>query len=159
LSGVTPTKITLSPQAERLWDEFYIDWGRTERSPLLAAAAKRLPIYVLKLGMVYAYDEGTLPEVSLEQLQAAIGVGLYAEKCTEHLLGLQTINRSAMAELEDRFVKWVEKNPGSTVRRMQMALSRYTGGAEMFNRVLNNLQKAEQIEVRQDGRTRKVFPG
>jgi hypothetical protein len=87
LSCVTPTKITLSPQGECLWDEFYIDWNSTDRSPLLAVAAKRLPVYVLKLAMVYAADEGTLPEIRLEQLQAAIGVVLYAEKCTEHLPG------------------------------------------------------------------------
>ncbi len=154
LSQVTPCAATLSPEASRLWDAFYFDWETTDRSALLAAAVKRIPTYVRKLAMIYAADEGTLPIINLEQLQAAIAVGKYSEICTKRLLDLQAKGSSQMGELEERFIRYIKHHDGVEVRQMQQTLSKYTGGAEVFNKVMWNLVRSDRIEIRQNGRRR-----
>ena len=154
LSQVTPCAATLSPEASRLWDAFYFDWETTDRSALLATAVKRIPTYVRKLAMIYAADEGTLPIINLEQLQAAIAVGKYSEICTKRLLDLQAKSSSQMGELEERFIRYIQHHDGVEVRKMQQTLSKYTGGAEVFNKVILNLVRSDRIEIWQNGRRR-----
>jgi len=148
LSKVMACAVYFSAEASRLWDSFYIDWENTDRGALLAVAVKRIPAYVLKLAMTYAADEATLPTINLEQLQAAIAVGKYAELCTKRLLDLQVKGLSQMGELEERFVRYITAHDGVEVRRMQQTLSKFTGGAEVFNKVLNNLRLADRIEIK-----------
>jgi hypothetical protein len=158
LSQLEPCVARLSPDASELWESFYIDWESTNRATLFATAVKRIPAYVIKLAMIYAADEGTLPLITQEQLQAAIAVGKYAESCTMHLLDLQAKNASPMAELEERFIRFLKSHPGVEVRYMQQTLSKYTGGAEDFNRVLKNLIVADRIEIEIKGeKRRKAF--
>ncbi len=47
--------------------------------PPLLAAVKRIPLYILKLVMVYAANEGTLSDITRDQLDAVILVGRYGE--------------------------------------------------------------------------------
>jgi hypothetical protein len=48
-----------------------------------------------------------------EQLKAAIAVGLYAAECAKVLVDAQTATLRPESELELKFIKWIERNPGT----------------------------------------------
>ena len=54
-------------------------------------------------------------------------------------------------ELEQRFLKWINKNDGARKRRMQQTMSKYAGSCKVFNEIMLSLIRADEIEVR-DGR-------
>jgi hypothetical protein len=85
LAAIQPCEARLDAKSRVLWEEFYHAWDAEEsrRDPMLLAAVKRIPAYILKLAMLYAALEGTLPEIPCEQLTAAILVGRYGENCAE----------------------------------------------------------------------------
>jgi hypothetical protein len=127
-----------------------VRWEQEERAGLYAAAVKRVHVYVRKLAMAYAALEGTLPEIGIDQLKAAIAVGVYAAECAKVLVDAQTATLRPETELEQKFLKWIAGNEGARKRQMQQTLSKATGGCETFNRVLLNLQRADQIEIREN---------
>jgi hypothetical protein len=90
----------------------------------------------------------TLPDVTLAQLRAAIALGMYAARCTEQLIDAKAENTHPDTELEQKFLKWIRAHEGARKRIMQQSLTKYTGGCEQFNRVLNNLIRADHVEVR-----------
>jgi hypothetical protein len=148
LSGLHPVEAHFDTAARRLWDRFYISWEQGERTGLYAAAVKRVHVYIRKLAMTYAALEGTLPTISIEQLKAAIAVGVYAAECTKVLVDAQNATLRPECELEPKFLKWIEEHDGAKKRYMQQTLSKITGGCETFNRVLLNLSRADRIEIR-----------
>jgi phage/plasmid primase-like uncharacterized protein len=74
-----------SPDAQALWNEFYIKWKSTSWAELTTAAIKRVPAYIVKLSMTYACLEGTSLIIA-DQLNAAIRVGHYGAKCADKLM-------------------------------------------------------------------------
>ncbi len=148
LSELHPVEVRFDTVARRLWEQFYESWEQRERTGLYAAAVKRIHVYIRKLAMTYAALEGTLPEIGIEQLKAAIAVGVYAAECAKALVDAQTATLRPEGELEQKFMKWIAEHDGERRRRMQQTLSKLTGGCETFNRVLLNLSKADQIEIR-----------
>jgi hypothetical protein len=136
-----------SSDARLLWDRFYIDWEQRKRTGLFAAAVKRVHVYVRKLAMTYAAFEDTLPEINIEQLKAAIAVGVYAEQCAQSLIDAQDGTLRPHAELEQKFLKWIGEHDGAKKRDMQQTLSKFTGGCKVFNEVLLNLQKADWVLI------------
>lgn len=134
-----------SSGAEKLWNHFYREFEGQDRQGLFAAATKRIHVYVRKLAMTYAALEGTFPEITLEQLQAAIAVGLCGAECARLLIESRGPSRP-VAELEQRFIDWIGKHPGAKKRYMQQTLWKYAGSCEMFNRVIANLERAGLIE-------------
>lgn len=150
LSNLHPVEARFDTDASRLWERFYISWEQEERTGLYAAAVKRVHVYIRKLAMTYAALEGTLPEIGIEQLKAAIGVGVYAAECAKVLVEAQTSTLRPEGELEQKFLKWIEEHEGEKKRHMQQTLSKITGGCETFNRVLLNLARADQIEIREN---------
>jgi hypothetical protein len=150
LSEIREVEARFNAKAAVLRERFYESWEQEERTGLHAAAVKRVHVYIRKLAMTYAALEGTLPEINIEQLKAAIAVGLYAAECARVLLEAQSAHlRSASAsELEQKFLSWVEKHEGARKRHMQQTLSKFTGGCEVFNRILLNLTRADRIEIR-----------
>ena len=150
LSELSPVEARFDTVASRLWERFYMSWEQRERTGLYAAAVKRVHVYVRKLAMTYAALEGTLPEIGIEQLKAAIAVGVYAAECGKALVDAQNATLQPEAELEQKFMKWIEEHDGAKKRYMQQTLSKITGGCEIFNRVLLNLARADQIEIREN---------
>src|SRR5262249_44718231 len=102
-----------------------------------------------KLAMTYAALEGTLPHIEEDQLEAAIAVSLYARRCAAFLVELQTGQHTAQTELEIRYIKYVRSHSGSRIRLMQQQTWRYTRSAEKFQKTLENLRKANVIEIRE----------
>ncbi len=149
LADIASGEAHLSSSAERAWDRFYEDAERGEKKGLYGVATKRLPAYALKLAMVYAALENTLPEITLDQLKAAIAVALYAEACARELIECRNASAGrALAEKEERFVAWVRKNQGKKKRDMQMTMSKICANAEEFNRILGNVARAGHIDIR-----------
>jgi hypothetical protein len=150
LAELHPVEARFDTVAGRLWERFYISWEQQERTGLYAAAVKRVHVYIRKLAMTYAALEGTLPDIGIEQLKSAIAVGLYAAECAKTLVDNQNATLRPESELEPKFLKWIEGHDGARKRYMQQTLSKLTGGCETFNRVLLNLARADQIEIREN---------
>jgi hypothetical protein len=148
VSELPPVEARFDPAASKLWERFYISWEQQERTGLYAAAVKRVHVYIRKLAMTYAALEGTLPQIGIDQLKAAIAVGLYAAECARALVNAQNATLRPEGELEQRFLKWIADHEGARKRHMQQTLSKITGGCETFNRVMLNLARADRIETR-----------
>jgi hypothetical protein len=140
-----------SPEAQSLFERFYVDWESQERSGVYAAGVKRIHVYVRKLAMVYAACEGTLPEITTDQLEASIAVALYAAECMRLLVESRSARvrpeTEIEGELERRFLDWVRKHDGALKRYMQQTLSKYAGSCGVFNKILLNLLHADRIRV------------
>ena len=151
LQTLRPMQARFCPTAGRVWEKFYTDWEQTERTGLYSAAVKRVHVYVRKLAMAYAALEGTLPNITVEQLKAAITVGLYAAECARLLVDAQNAAVRPEREIEQKFLEWVKKHEGQRKRYMQQTLNKVAGSCKVFNEVFQNLIRADQIEV-DDGR-------
>lgn len=121
--------------------------GRFETRPALLAAIQRIPAYVLKLGMLYAALERTLPEIQYEQIAAAILVGRYGEACARELLSLQNAGTNPRKELERRILAFVAKQPSRSVgkRDVYRNLHRHYRDAEEFSRAYESLKRAGEL--------------
>lgn len=151
LAARKPHSAHWASKAAKLWERFYVDWESAKRPELLAAALKRTPTYTAKLAMVYAALEGTLPEITAPQLEAAIAVCKYAAACTQQLLDARVLAQaSPEQELEQRIVKWVHAHEAEKLRNAQQALQRYAGSAERFHRAVKALQAVGAITVNEN---------
>jgi hypothetical protein len=140
------------PQARDLWESFYVTWEGKERSGLVAAALKRVHVYVRKLALAYAACEGSFPKITESQLDSAIAVGKYAADCIEDLIDHRAQNAHPEQELEQKALAWVRTHDGSKKRLMQQSINYFVGSCEVFNRILLNLVRAGHIEQDKDGR-------
>jgi hypothetical protein len=88
LDKIEPCEARLTPDAEGLWNKFYIAFKHTLLvvDPLTAAMTKRIPTYAIKLVMTYAALERTLPKITAEQIAAAVKVANFGLNCAEHLI-------------------------------------------------------------------------
>jgi len=129
LSEIRAVEARFSPAAERLWARFYMDWEQRERTGLYAAAVKRVHVCVRKLAMTYAALEGTLPEINIDQLKAAIAIGVYAGECARALIDAQKTASRPESALEERFLKWIESHDGAKKRDMRKPSPRSPAGA------------------------------
>lgn len=156
LSRVEPCQATLAPDACALWEQFYRLWDADEatRDPLLLAAVRRIPSYVLKLSMLYAAFEATLPSITLEQLKAAIQVGRYGEACVREILALQNAGTNPKKELERRILAFVGGEPGgvTTKRAIYRALHRHYPDAQAFSQSFDSLVRAGELFTKSGGR-------
>jgi hypothetical protein len=156
LALIQPCEARLDAEARTLWERFYRAWDEEEsrRDQLLLAAVKRIPAYVLKLAMLYAAQEGTLPEITCDQLSAAIQVGRYGENCAKELLSLQNTGTNPRKELERRILALVGAEPNRmiTKREIYKRLWRHYQDAEAFNRAFDSLVRAGELFTKSAGR-------
>lgn len=158
LAAIQPCEARFDAKAGALWEKFYRAWDAEEsrRDPLLLAAVKRIPAYILKLGMLYAALEGTLPGIMSDQLTAAILVGRYGENCAKELLSLQNSGTNPRKELEGRILALAvaEPNGAVTKREIYKRLWRHYSDAEVFNRAFASLVRAGELFTKHEGRGR-----
>lgn len=156
VSNVVTCEARLETRAIELWKEFYRAWAAEEsrREPLLLAALQRVPAYVLKLAMLYASAEQTLPEIRCDQLAAAILVGRYGEACARELLSLQHAGTNPRKELERRILAFVDAQPARTTtkRATYKGLWRHYPDAEAFHRAFDSLVRAGELFTKIAGR-------
>jgi hypothetical protein len=148
IGSIAPQQCVFNPQAARIWDKFYRDWDGKERLGLYGAATRRIHVFVRKLAMVYAAFEKTVPEITADQLKAAIGVGLYAAECARLLIESRNSTVRPEGEIENRVLEWVQKHDGARKRYMQQTLTKMCGSCKVFNATLNELSRSELIEIR-----------
>ena len=157
LELVTPCEAGFDVEASELWDTFYRTWRKeeTRHDALLQTAVRRIPAYVLKLAMLYAASEGTLPEINLDQLSAAVQVAKYGVGCAKELLSLQCSGINPRKELERRILGFVSSQPGckTTKREIYRALARHYSDAEAFNRAFESLVRAGELFTKSAGRS------
>lgn len=152
LEQVPPGEVGLSPEALELWNRFYRTWRATDFDPLTKAATKRVPAYILKLGMVYAALEETIPTLTADQLTAAIAVGHYAARCTARLMG-QHRQVSVQGRCETRILKVFDR-PMTRWQVHRRISGEFT--AEEVRRAFIALEHVGRI--RQVGTTRRGEP-
>lgn len=149
LANVPGGPARFGAEGARLWERFYRSWElkQEKRHPMLKVAIKRIPDYVLKVGVVYAAFEGTLPEITHDQLAAAMLVGDFGAKCAEELLSLQNAGTNPTKELERRIVAFVARQPGrqTTKRQVYKALWRHYSDASQFDRSFRALVSAGEL--------------
>ena len=149
LRSIQSGRAVFDPDADKLWNAFYSRSEIQVREGLIAAAFKRIHVYIRKLAMTYAALEGTCrrstgnncwPRSRSECMRSAV---------PSNLIDARAKSCRPETELEQKFMKWVANHPGERVRTMQNRMWKYTGGAEMFNRVLKNLVQADRIDIRE----------
>jgi hypothetical protein len=79
-------EVQLAAEARPVWDEFYRAFKRTKSPSLVTAATRRIPTYALKLGLVYAAFEHTVPWITRDQLEAAVAVAGFGAACATWLI-------------------------------------------------------------------------
>jgi hypothetical protein len=156
LGRTNPCEARFGGKASELWDKFYRAWydAETKNDSLFHAAVKRIPAYIIKLAMLYAASEGTLPTIDADQLSAAILVGRYGAECARELLSLQHTGTSQKKELEQRILACVakESNGVTTKREIYRKLWRHYPDSEAFNRAFDSLLRAGEVFVKPAGR-------
>ncbi|HHT9107118.1 MAG TPA: CHC2 zinc finger domain-containing protein [Candidatus Wunengus sp. YC63] len=135
-------ELDFDPESAKLWDEFYIKWVKEDWEPLVKEAVKRVDGYILKLAMVYAVLEGTVPYITCDQLTSAIQVGYYAAKCTEKLITQHRI-KSKTVRLEDRIIEELKKR--DCPRRVLQRTAGTNYDSLIFNKTLEAMVRAHRI--------------
>ena len=149
LASVPSGPARLSIQATKLWKEFYPAWETKQRNrdPMHQVAVERIPAYVLKIGMVHAGLENSLPEITEDQLTAAILVGDSCTRFAGELLSLQNAGTNPRKELERRILAFVGQQAGNqtTKRQIYKSLWRHYSCAEDFERSFRALVQAGEL--------------
>lgn len=140
-----------SADARGLWEAFYRAWesAQQKRDPMLRVAVERIPAYVIKVAMVYGAFEGSLPEITRDQLGASVLVGDYCTNCAEELLSLQNSGTNPTKELERRILAFVTQAPSrqTTKREIYKALWRHYSDASQFDRSFRALVNAGELHA------------
>jgi hypothetical protein len=156
LQQIPATEARLDAPAEQLWDNFYRLASRREQEGLEAAMVKRLRSYAVKLGMLYAALEQTLPIILADQLSASIQVAEYSAGSVKRLIDARHAGSNAIKDLEQRILRAVQNASGPITKRyLHQRLSRFCPSAKAFNDCFESLRRAEQIQTRTEpsGRT------
>jgi hypothetical protein len=145
----SPRHFEMTPDAEKIWSDFYIQWRMERRSwqqkPVELTA--RLFEHVLKIAVVYSVLAGTF-EITSDSLCRAIAIGGWLQANTVALFGdtgLDQLGKAEMAIVE------ILKTKGRMLRRaLQQAASKRGINAEVFNRVIKSLDANDVVELGED---------
>jgi hypothetical protein len=156
LAEVPNGQAELSESAARLWEKFSVAWDakQQDRDTMLRVAVERVPAYVLKICMIYAGFEKTLPEIGKDQLAAAILVGNFCVECAAELLSLQNAGTNPTKELERRILAFVATQPNSqtTKRQVYRSLWRHYSNATHFDQSFMALVRAGELNTEPRGK-------
>lgn len=141
-----------SEGAQKLW----VPWFRAREAALdlspehESSLCVRLPDNVLKIAVIYSLIEGS-KDLTQGAMAIAIKVGDYLQANTLQIFGGMAFTRAA--RLEQRLLKLVSAKEGVTRRELRKEIGGYYDSGE-FNRALDNLCQAEQIEPCESGGSR-----
>lgn len=145
----------LTPEALELWRGFYLAWKQTIFSPLTAAATKRAPTYALKLALVYAAFEGSAPEITADQIAAAIQVARFGVACADALITHRG-QFSHRGRCEEAIIRALTRDDLAPWRIHHRIGGRFT--AEDVARALRALQATGSVlQVAKTGRGEPVY--
>ena len=138
-------KITLSDGAKAVWVAYYTQFNERRRpTEAVASAIERVPVYVLKLAMLYAVDRRETV-ISADDMEAAAAFGEYTAHCASRLF--IDIAGSRVKKLEAAILRGL----GSAGGLPRWKLQQKVGGrhsAEELNRTVNALIAVGLVEQR-----------
>ena len=129
------------PDAQAIWNAFYLAWKSTSWPELTTAAIKRIPAYIVKLSMIYACLEGT-SLITTDQVSAAIKVGHYGAKCADQLMNRHR-QHTVQGKCEARVLRVLEQTDLPPWRIHRQISGGYT--AEELARAIRALEAAGAI--------------
>ncbi len=155
LTSVPAGEVQLAADALPVWDEFYRAFKRTKFQSLVSAATRRIPTYALKLGLVYAAFEHTVPWITKDQLEAAVAVSGFGAKCARWLVEQRQSFRQEH-RCETAVLEALERADRPAWRIHHAIGGRFT--AEELNRALRALMGTGTIlEVKRTSRGEPIF--
>jgi hypothetical protein len=117
---------------------------------------KRLDVYTLKLGLVYARLEERLPNIEEEQLAAAMLVTNYAARAVKRLIDQRQAGSNPAKDAEARIFAAIRNTKHPPIKRhTQQSLSKYMSARE-FNQGFDALLKSERIDAQEVARKRTL---
>ena len=154
LSQTNHGAIHLSPHAEATWDTHYKSrMGRPSICDIERAVSARTELHIRRLAGLYAVLEGT-GNVTDDQLQAAIAVGLYCESAGIDLM--REISGTRDARMENRILGLIRVSGGSMKRR---DLHQKLGGRVSGEKLIRLLRGLEDVgRVVRAGTDIKIYP-
>jgi len=144
LDALPASEVQWSPEAAVIWDEFYLRWKDSAASldALTAAATKRIPAYALKLALLYAAFENTLPFITEDQMAAANLVAGFGAESAQWLVG-QRRRPSAERECEEAVLRSLRREAMPTWKIHRAISGRFT--AKELERTISALRATGAI--------------
>jgi hypothetical protein len=141
--------VTLSEDARKWWASFYEQETSREYLPDLAILFQRVPVFVRKIGLIYAVMEG-MEEITAEHLEAAAGAVRLSQ---QHVSASYAQWGSSMdARLAEQMLRYVKSKGGITASR---DIHQHLGGrvkAPVFSSVIGNLLRYGRLVAMSEGR-------
>mgnify|MGYP002641562128 CR=1 FL=1 len=135
-----PGPIRLSPAAEARWASFYQDRMQEAcKVEIERAVTARIDLHIRRVSGLYAALEGT-PEVTQDQLEAAIEVGLFCEQSAIQLV--REAGASRDAKVEKRVIEILKARGCACKRR---ALHQTLGGKVSGDKLARLLKGLEDM--------------
>lgn len=147
LDEIGSMEATWSPEAEVVWDTFYLAWKSLLRSGLDGLAgilARRADVYALKLAMVYAAFERTLPLLTAEQMASATLVAGYGIEVARWLVGVRR-GGSRQHDCEQAVLEHLKGRPLPAWKIHKRISGRWS--ADELDRTLNGLLRTGVLDV------------
>jgi len=152
-------EIGWSPDAHRLWCDFYMDWRRShaDTGEQVVALLRRIDLYILKFASVAAAMDGAL-KITPAHLTCAIELGRFLAGCAYRLLG--DLGASGDYRLEALVHEKLDEAQGKMTRKqLRQALGGRISG-EKLDRVLTAMERngivCQVLEPAARGTTRVV---
>ena len=146
------TKVILSEPAAANWRSFYLDFhGQDWGTETVAKVIQRVPVYVMKIAMLYTADRGE-STVTAEDMEAAISFGQFAVNSAATLFA--DISGTRSAKLERLIRRHVETAGGAGLSRR--TLHQRVGGrysSHEFNQAVDAMLKTGELNARGDSLT------
>lgn len=130
-----PLTVKLTPDALRIWAEFYPTIPRT-------VTGTRLDSIGLRLAMLIALSAGKL-EIDSEIITAAIAIAKWQLAVREEVMPLDAENR--IAAVEQRILKTLKSRGPLRERDLRRLVNAHRVGMWVFSTALENLAKAKEV--------------
>ena len=150
------TQFQLHPQARQLWKRYYDEWFYQNENDVIDPITGRLPDQIRKLSLQYAMVENTVPEISPEQMEAAIGTGRYWHECICVLFKSYGLTETQQTEQQ---ILEACANGGKSKTELYEYFQKHIDSYKL-NQALENLRKVGRIIVQNKKRpgSRKSTP-
>lgn len=140
VSNLKSDYITLSPEADVIWDKHYSRWVKVKRDGIIAEMVQRIPEYSLKCSLVHAIMAGR-KHVEAADIERGITFGKTLETNVEALFGAFPL--SQWGKTESKIIQLLkEKNP-----RTKRDIHQHISGRVAADRLARIIQGLESNEI------------
>lgn len=140
MENIKSDYITLTPEADNIWDKHYARWVKTKRTGILAEMVQRVPEYSLKCALVYAVMAGK-KQVEAPDLKKGILFGQFLENNIDTLFG--SFPLSQWGKVESKIIQLLlEHNP-----RTRRDVHQHISGRVAADRLARIIQGLEANEI------------